>query len=318
MHTKSRISIAVLSMLLAGPAAANIDIVFDYSYDTSNYFSGNATRMSLLESAASVFESRLTDNLGAITSTDDNVFKPQFFDPSSANAATPVVLDHVDIAANVIRIYVGAANLGTGTLGTLGVGGSGGSGYSTSGSTSGQTAFLNSISRGQSGYTPFENSDTDTDFAPWGGSISFNSSFGSWYFDNDLATTENFGSNYDFYSVAIHEIAHVLGYGTADSWTQHIVSCPTGNCIIGKPLADTAHWASGALSTINGLSFEVAMDPSLLNNTRKNFTDQDWNGLSKIGWQVAAVPEPETWAMLLAGLGLVGFAAGRKEKRRQG
>ncbi len=30
-------------------------------------------------------------------------------------------------------------------------------------------------------------------------------------------------------------------------------------------------------------------------------------------YQLAAVPEPETYAMLLAGLGLVGFAAARRK-----
>jgi hypothetical protein len=34
--------------------------------------------------------------------------------------------------------------------------------------------------------------------------------------------------------------------------------------------------------------------------------------LSASGLYVQAVPEPETWAMLLAGLGLVGFAARRR------
>lgn len=32
----------------------------------------------------------------------------------------------------------------------------------------------------------------------------------------------------------------------------------------------------------------------------------------KVFQEVTAVPEPETWAMLLAGLGLVGFAAQRR------
>jgi len=30
---------------------------------------------------------------------------------------------------------------------------------------------------------------------------------------------------------------------------------------------------------------------------------------------VAVIPEPETWAMLLAGLGLLGFAARRKKQQ---
>jgi MYXO-CTERM domain-containing protein len=34
--------------------------------------------------------------------------------------------------------------------------------------------------------------------------------------------------------------------------------------------------------------------------------------MQDIGWQVTPVPEADTWAMLLAGLGLVGFAARRR------
>lgn len=48
-----------------------------------------------------------------------------------------------------------------------------------------------------------------------------------------------------------------------------------------------------------------------MNNQYGNYTTFTTNAVSAI----AAVPEPETYAMMLAGLGLVGFAARR---RRQG
>jgi hypothetical protein len=47
-------------------------------------------------------------------------------------------------------------------------------------------------------------------------------------------------------------------------------------------------------------------------HTRKDFTDPDWNALRDIGWQVSVVREPETWALLLAGLGMVGILAKRR------
>lgn len=44
-------------------------------------------------------------------------------------------------------------------------------------------------------------------------------------------------------------------------------------------------------------------------------TDRDLAAMDAIGWDVAAaVPEPGTWAMLLAGLGMVGWA-GRRQRR---
>jgi MYXO-CTERM domain-containing protein len=76
--------------------------------------------------------------------------------------------------------------------------------------------------------------------------------------------------------------------------------------------SDLAHWAGGTLSTFEGASQEAAMTPSIANGTRKNFTDLDFAAMNDIGWQVTAVPEADTWAMLLAGLGLVGFASRRR------
>ena len=46
------------------PALANIDIVFNYDYDSSNYFT-DVNRQNLLNSAAAVFETRFKDTLSA-------------------------------------------------------------------------------------------------------------------------------------------------------------------------------------------------------------------------------------------------------------
>ncbi len=41
----------------------------------------------------------------------------------------------------------------------------------------------------------------------------------------------------------------------------------------------------------------------------------DCCGSGGMDWNVSAVPEPETYAMLLAGLGILGFAARRKQQK---
>jgi len=287
--------------MLPAVASANINIVFDYTYDTG--FLGS-TQKSILESAAHVFESRITDGLNAITSSGGDQFSISFFDPSGTTSQ--INLNSVSIAANEYRIYVGGEAL-VGSI--LGEGGSGGFGIS------GSQSYFNSINRGQAGYTPFDNNaSNDTDFAPWGGAISFNSAYSNWFFDPTPTTLESF-SGADFYSVALHEIGHVLGFGAADSWNNKVTGTTfTGTSSGTQPLnSDKAHWQNGLTSSINGLgSFETAMDPSISPGTRKNFTDLDWNALRDIGWQVSAVPEPETWAMLLAGLGMVGIMAKRR------
>ncbi|HRH82401.1 MAG TPA: PEPxxWA-CTERM sorting domain-containing protein [Thiobacillaceae bacterium] len=291
---------AVLFACLAPlQASANIDIVFDYSYDSFNFFA-DPGRKSLLEAAASVFESRIGDSLTAINPTGSNHFQVNFADPANTTGSITPATTQYQVAANDIIIYVGGASL---TGSAVGEGGPGG--YSSSGS---QVFLDNAATRGQTGVT------TDTDFSLWGGSIRFNKDYGNWFFDSTLATDDDI-SGVDFYSVAVHEIAHVLGFGTADSW-DHWVTGTTFDGPNTLPTAltnDAAHWADGTTSTINSLgSFEAAMDPSINTGTRKNMTDLDWNGMRDIGWQVSAVPEPQTWAMLLAGLGVVGALAGRR------
>jgi hypothetical protein len=104
-------------------------------------------------------------------------------------------------------------------------------------------------------------------------------------------------------------LAHVLGFGIADSFLDKI----SGSNFVGADTGSVAlnggkdHWAEGTLSTVDGISQEAAMDPSLTVGTRKNFTVLDFAAMKDIGWEVAAVPEADTWSMLLVGLGLVGF-----------
>ena len=56
------------------------------------------------------------------------------------------------------------------------------------------------------------------------------------------------------------------------------------------------------------------MDPTITAGVRKNFTDLDFAAMQDIGWQVTPVPEASSWAMMLAGLGLVGIFARRRSR----
>ena len=279
-------------------AAFNIE--FDYSYDNGGFF--NAQRKTLLESVATLYEARIADTLGAITPGGGNTWTIQFYNPNDGTLAS--VVDPT-ISADTLKIYVGARAMGGGTLGVGGYGGVA--------SGSGNGGFISAVStRGQSGSTG--NSSTATDFAPWGGSISFNSG-ASWYFDTDPSTTESFVGQNDFYSVALHELGHVLGIGTAPSWDHlvngsHQFTGANATTVYGGnvPLeTDDGHFQDGLTSHLLGPGAvqETAMDPTITTGTRKYITELDLAALKDIGWEIATIPEPNSVALM--GLGSLGF-----------
>lgn len=64
--------LAITLALAPAPASANIKIAYDYTCDTSHFF--GAPRKNIPEAAASVCESRITDDLGALVASGGNRF----------------------------------------------------------------------------------------------------------------------------------------------------------------------------------------------------------------------------------------------------
>jgi len=284
--TKQNLSLSILlAATLHSSNVAALQIEFDYSYDTAGFFTDIGTgaaiadRRQALDLAAS-FYSGFTDELNPISSSGSNSWSVNIFNPSLLGS-TVTLVDQV-IAADTIKIFVGDSNSAPGVLGFAGSG---------TVSATGTSEFVDDvITRGQGA----------GDYGVWGGSIWFNAAQ-NWHFgeaDSGLVSGLS-----DFLTTAAHEIGHILGLGSADSWFDQIDNGYfTGANSVASygglvPVTPTgSHWGEGVLSqTLAGIVQETMMDPSTVSGTRQLPTELDYAGFADIGWQlapVAAVPLP--------------------------
>ncbi|MDB5354807.1 MAG: Calx-beta protein [Phycisphaerales bacterium] len=254
-------------------APPGLKILFDYRYDKSGWFAAHPDAKARLQDAAQSFADFI-DNPAAIVPGNGNTWNETFQDPGGSSQT--LTLSNQVVAANTIVIYVGAsATLLSNELGRAAPGGW---------NATGSEQWVNAVEgRGQAGALI----PNPTDNGTWGGSITFSSST-NWNLSAALPKpTQN-----DFLSVARHEICHVLGLGTADSWNTYVA----GNVFIGPhalvanggkdPVLspDREHWADGTFSTVNGTKQLCEMDPFLQTGTRRALTALDYAGLQDVGW----------------------------------
>ncbi len=154
-----------------------------------------------------------------------------------------------------------------------------------------------------------------TDFGPWGGSVSFDDT-ANWSFAGTAGMPA--ANQFDFLTVATHELGHVLGIGTASSWFTYVDSSnntflgPHAEASYGGPVpldasagddAADGHWADGTLSH----GQVTTMNPTIVPGVRRPFTSLDWAGLDDIGWQtdeLAVTGQPPANVLAAAGFGL--------------
>ncbi len=288
--------------MVVTPAQA-IVIQFDYSYDTRGFFTDQVSgaplneRRALLEQAAAAYAG-FSDSLTPISPQAGDSWSVTITHPSLAGA--PITLTDLNIAADSIRVFVGGSPSAPGVLGFAG----GGSNLTASGSE----AFLTDVfSRGQANAT----GSVASDYGVWGGYIWFNAAQ-DWYFGAD-GSGLSVGSP-DFLTTATHELGHILGFGTADSWFSQIDAASgtfTGAASVaayGGPVPLDkfhSHWAEGVGSDVAGLAQETLMDPTTPGGLRELPTRLDYAGFKDIGWQITPVPAPAS--LWLFGSALIGW-----------
>ncbi len=289
--------------------AGGVTITFDFSSDTGGFFAPASDARASLLAAGSVYESLLIDNLSAIdASLPTDSWIPRYEHPE-----TGVFVDgptDLFVAADSIIIYVGARDLGGTIIGQAGFGGFQ--------NAFGSAAFTDALqNRGQGDTT----SSSATDFGRWGGSLAVDVD-SVWNLDHTIAPSA--GEN-DLYSLILHELGHVFGYGTAPSFDNLINTTPDPDTFTGTESvaehggevdidADGVHWAEATGSTVynGGPAQESAYDPSLTVGTRKELTDLDVAALDDFGWEIAPVPEPSSALLAVLALGLLG--CGRRKR----
>ncbi|MEM9660497.1 MAG: hypothetical protein AAF961_19200, partial [Planctomycetota bacterium] len=309
----SRIALLICLSVPIGHASA-VNLVIDYSYDSpalggSDFFgAGNpagaigATRArAALETAADFFSTILTDSFSAIETPES--FSSAVFDGTatfswtmdfySPGSGELISLVDQTIAQDEYRIYVGGQNLGAATLALGGRGGESRSSI-TPGLFTGSEAALVEATRDEFFYAVDDRGEEG--FGAWGGAVSFsNSANVNWHFDHEQLPASN---EIDFFSVAIHELIHTLGFAGSQEWLDLIEGDPPtfigeeAMNLYGGPVplnVDMDHWADGLETTVYGtadLQLSV-MDRFTLEGERNLFGTIDAAALADLGWQVS-------------------------------
>jgi len=275
---------------------AAIDIIFDYSYDTGNYF-GDEQRY-IMEQVAYAFESRM----GGTSFTSSNpadyggtsASNPQFtFTNPTTGGGASVVPGSTTSEGNVIGnadelvIFLGARSRGANPLADAGPAGFGTGSYTPPDSWVSAMLAKN----------------TSTHWEPKMGASSVNTD-ANFYYDIDLTTHADatISGKTDFYSVMVHEIGHIMGFTSSEafknfssggvagvgSWTGTNAKLEYNGQNI--PLNGNPHWGNSIVQGNVNCACHPSMLPSIGPDTRTAFSDLDFALLKDVGYTISASP----------------------------
>ncbi len=253
---------------------------FDYTYDTSGFFA-DAARRATLEKAAHSIADRLGDDLVALTPGGGNSWQASVWNPATGSTVT---LDNPVVRQNELVVYIGGAKLPGDELGLANTGGF---------SASGSKGWLSTVrTRGQAGAAA---GGPKTDFSTWGGMITFDTDV-NWSFSTTSAPA---AGQFDFESVATHELLHVFGFGIGEpAFARNVADWngstgkfvgPAVTALTGGPVGVTGdsgvpdHWAPG-------VGFQGQQSPvqeAIPAGVKRTVTELDLAALKDVGWDIA-------------------------------
>jgi hypothetical protein len=258
----------VILLLNAGLQSFAFHIAFDYTYDTNGFFAATERRITL-QQAASVFETRIQTVLEPITPANGNQWTLSFTDPGSG---LKTVVTNLTLLENTVRIFISAGDLGSNHLGFSDFG------YTYAGNSEWLSLFHRRINL--------------TNYNIIGGVISFNSTL-DWHFETNFMALGTITTNqYDFYSVAVHELGHLMGItkkGMEGHSTNDAFIGPTVTNLFEGPVPLTSDYHIQPNTRYRGNT--LIMVPVISPGNRRIFTEIEFAILSDIGYAVSNVPE---------------------------